>query len=70
MSAPSDTVSAQAHDRICQDLYRQIRGLIVENEKLRAAVAAEREECARLCEGSPTMIGLMCAAAIRGRRRA
>lgn len=33
------TISVEAHDRICQDLHQQIRSLIVENEKLRAALA-------------------------------
>lgn len=68
--AGGDSVSLEVHDRICQDLYRQIRGLIVDSERLRADILAEREACARLCEQSPTMIGLMCAAAIRGRGRA
>ena len=32
------SISIEAHDRICQDLHQQIRSLIVENEKLRAAL--------------------------------
>ena len=33
------TIAIDVHDRICQDLHQQIRSLIVENEKLRAALA-------------------------------
>lgn len=39
------TIAIDVHDRICQDLHQQIRSLIVENEKLRAALA-ERDNYA------------------------
>jgi hypothetical protein len=38
------SISIEAHDRICQDLHQQIRSLIVENEKLRAALAEPVQE--------------------------
>ena len=31
------SISIEAHDRICQDLHQQMRSLIVENERLKAA---------------------------------
>jgi hypothetical protein len=37
------SISIEAHDRICQDLHQQIRSLIVENEKLRAALEQPRQ---------------------------
>ena len=38
------SISIEAHDRICQDLHQQIRSLIVENEKLRAALEQPEQE--------------------------
>jgi len=44
------SISIEAHDRICQDLHQQIRSLIVENEKLRAALT-QPNECRWLQDG-------------------
>tara|TARA_R110000868_G_scaffold39383_1_gene137266 strand:- start:2879 stop:3343 length:465 start_codon:yes stop_codon:yes gene_type:complete len=48
------SISIEAHDRICQDLHQQIRSLIVENEKLRAALA--EPAC---CCGEPSAPGIV-----------
>ena len=38
------TISIDMHDQICQDLHRQIRKLIVENEELRSAMASLQDQ--------------------------
>ena len=52
------TIAIDVHDRICQDLHQQIRKLIVENEKLRAAL--EQPEQKAECDGGACGLGGYC----------
>lgn len=53
--------------KVCEEAALELRWLHEENKRLREAVAAEREACAKLCDGWLHANGDDCAEMIRAR---